>query len=150
MVPSSNGLAVLSCCDKIENMKSKKAIVALILNQVLLTAVRCQDPSFSQFFSSPLNVNPALTANIDGDWRFISNLRNQWVGPYSPYATGTVSFDARVLQKKITEGSTFGIGGMMMYDKAMQGALKSSSASLNTSYNITLSEETATQRLGIG
>src|SRR5687767_8728276 len=39
-----------------------------------------QDPSFSQFFSSPLNVNPALTANINTDWRIISNIRNQWVG----------------------------------------------------------------------
>jgi type IX secretion system PorP/SprF family membrane protein len=77
-------------------------------------------------------------------------LRNQWVGPSSPYATGTVSFDTRVFQNKLPEGSTFGIGAMMMYDKAMQGALKSSYVSLNTSYNITLAEVDATQRLGIG
>jgi len=131
-------------------MKAKKGFVAILLSTFFLSRAWGQDPSFSQFFSSPLNINPALTANIDGKWRFISNLRDQWVGPASPYATGTVSFDTRILENKIPEGNTFGVGGMMMYDKAMQGALKSSSVSLNTSINITLSEDNATQRLGIG
>lgn len=131
-------------------MKKVHTIVLLLLFQCLVAFVRGQDPSFSQFFSSPLNVNPALTANMDGKWRFISNLRNQWVGPASPYTTGTVSFDSRVLEKKLPDGNVFGAGGMLMYDKAMQGALKSTYASLNVSYNITLAEENATQRLGIG
>jgi len=131
-------------------MKIKKLVVAILSGMWVMATASGQDPSFSQFFSSPLNINPALTANIDGKWRFISNLRDQWVGPASPYATGTVSFDTRILEDKIRETSTFGVGGMMMYDKAMQGALKSSSVSLNTSINITLSEDNATQRLGIG
>lgn len=131
-------------------MKRKKPFVALLFIMFVIATAWGQDPSFSQFFSSPLNINPALTANINGKWRFISNLRDQWIGPASPYATGTVSFDTRVLEKKIPEGSTFGVGGMMMYDKAMQGALKSTYLSLNTSVNITLSEGDATQRLGIG
>ena len=131
-------------------METRKMFVTLLLANIAIGTALAQDPSFSQFFSSPLNINPALTANIDGKWRFISNLRDQWVGPSSPYATGTVSFDIRALEKKIPEGSTFGLGGMMMSDKAMQGALKSNYISLNTSYNITVSEEVSTQRLGIG
>lgn len=131
-------------------MERTKKIVAFLLFQCVIARGWGQDPSFSQFFSSPLNVNPALTANIDGKWRFISNLRDQWVGPASPYTTGTVSFDARMLEKKLRDGNTFGVGGMLMYDKAMRGALKSTYASLNVSYNITLAEENATRRLGIG
>ena len=131
-------------------MKTKKLIVAFLFTRLVIASAWAQDPSFSQFFSSPLNINPALTANIDGKWRLITNLRDQWVGPASPYTTGTVSFDTRIFENKIPEGSTFGVGGMMMYDKAMQGALKTSSMSLNTSINIMLSEENATQRLGIG
>jgi type IX secretion system PorP/SprF family membrane protein len=131
-------------------MKTRKIFVAIVISKMLVATAWGQDPSFSQFFSSPLNVNPALTANIDGKWRFITNLRNQWVGPSSPYSTGTASFDARVFENKIPEGSTIGLGGMMMYDKAMQGALKSTYFSLNVSYNITLAEENSTQRLGIG
>ena len=59
---------------------------------------KAQDPSFSQFFSSPLNINPSLTANINADWRAIANFRDQWITPASPYATGTISYDAKMLQ----------------------------------------------------
>jgi type IX secretion system PorP/SprF family membrane protein len=114
-----------------------------------------QDPSFSQFFSSPLNVNPALTGNINGDWRFISNVRDQWIGPASPYATGTVSFDSKIIQNKIpnvAEKNIMAVGGMLMYDYAMNGVVKSTYGSLNLSYNIKLSEDEygRKQRLGVG
>src|SRR5215213_6304388 len=131
-------------------MKRKKYFAATLLCIALTVCAGAQDPSFSQFFSSPLNINPALTANINGKWRFIANLRDQWIGPSSPYTTGTASFDASVMEDKIPEGSTFGLGGMMMYDQAMQGALKSASLSLNTSYNITLSDGDVMHRMGIG
>src|SRR5918993_1612306 len=130
-------------------MKRLKCAVAIIL---LLVSVGSygQDPSFSQFFSSPLNINPSLTGNINGDWRVISNLRDQWVGPASPYRTGTISFDTKILQKKIPENSSIGIGGMLMLDQAMEGAIKSSYASLNTSYSIQLSADAGDHRLGMG
>jgi len=101
-----------------------------------------QDPSFSQFFSSPLNVNPALTGAINGKWRIISNYRNQWSGPTNPYTTGTISVDDKILQNTVTnyvdEITRMGIGGMMMYDQGMGGALKSNFASFNISGNVRL------------
>ena len=60
---------------------------------IMMRSANAQDPSFSQFFSSPLNVNPALTGKINGDWRMIANFRDEWIGPASPYVTGTVSYD---------------------------------------------------------
>ena len=124
---------------------------------VLLIAVRCvkaQDPNFSQFFSSPLNVNPALTARINSDWRVISNFRDQWIGPASPYATGTISYDTKILQHKIPnvheEKNILGVGAMMMYDYAMDGIVKSSYASANLSYNIVLANGPTVHRLGAG
>lgn len=128
----------------------RKHLTALVLILVMTATAWAQDPSFSQYFSSPLNINPALTANINSKWRFIANIRDQWIGPASPYTTGTASFDVSVLEDKMPEGSTFGIGGMMMYDQAMRGALKSTYLSINTSYNITLVDGDNTQRLGIG
>jgi hypothetical protein len=83
--------------------------------------------AFSQFFSSPLNINPALTANINADWRLISNFRDQWVGPASPFVTGTISFDTKVMQNKtpdMTESNYLGLGGMLMFDHAMSGVVK--------------------------
>jgi type IX secretion system PorP/SprF family membrane protein len=127
-------------------------VVSLIFARPPLQA---QDPSFSQFFSSPLNVSPALTANINADWRLISNFRDQWIGPASPYVTGTISYDSKILQKKIpnveTEGNIMGVGGMLMFDHAMAGIVKSTYASLNLSYSIKISEtESYTERIGLG
>src|SRR4051812_48452226 len=116
----------------------------VIIGVFILTAFRlipafAQDPSFSQFFSSPLNIDPALTGNIHADWRLISNIRNQWTGPSGPYMTGTISFDTKLLATQVAnipEDNYFGAGGMLMYDYAMNGTLKSTYASANLSYNI--------------
>ena len=72
-------------------MNSKKLIIILLTTLLVGKGVIAQDPNFSQFFSSPLNVNPALTANIYGKWRVITNYRTQWLGPVDPYNTGTVN-----------------------------------------------------------
>jgi type IX secretion system PorP/SprF family membrane protein len=131
----------------------KKLMTAIFLLHAV-NKMQAQDPSFSQFFSSPLNVNPALTANINADWRAISNLRDQWIGPASPYMTGTISFDTKILQNRdqfSEEGNYLGLGAMMMYDNAMSGVVKSTYASLNLSYNVKLLEiEDAQHRLGLG
>ena len=73
----------------------------LLLSLTVSTTLSAQDPSFSQFFSSPLNINPALTARINAKWRVVSNLRDQWIGPASPYASGTISYDTRALEKTV-------------------------------------------------
>src|ERR1051325_11887002 len=119
-----------------------KKVILFIGLLIVMRSMNAQDPSFSQFFSSPLNVNPALTARINSDWRGISNFRDQWIGPASPYATGTISYDTKALQNKIQnvpeEKNILGIGGMLMYDYAMDGIMKSTYGSLNLSYNVVL------------
>ena len=133
-------------------MKKNQNIVLIIL---LTISSYCygQDPSFSQFFSSPLNINPALTANINADWRLISNLRDQWIGPASPYMTGSISFDRKIMQDKVAgveEGNVMGVGGMLMFDHAMGGVAKSMWASLDFSYQIKLIDAEVKHKLGIG
>jgi type IX secretion system PorP/SprF family membrane protein len=126
----------------------------VIFSACLLNNTYGQDPSFSQFFSSPLNINPALTANINSDWRLISNFRDQWIGPASPYVTGTVSYDSKVQNKSmdlLEQNNYIGLGGMLMYDKAMGGVVKSTYGSFNLSYNIKLAEIGETKhRFGVG
>ena len=148
-----NGLVTLFYYVKIWIMKTLKCYLLFTSLLLVTGALRAQDPSFSQFFSSPLNINPALTANINADWRLITNLRDQWIGPASPYVTGTVSFDSKVMQKKgpnVEENNFIGLGGMLMFDHAMSGVVKSTYGSLNLSYNIKLTEGYYTERLGIG
>lgn len=135
-------------------MKTMKRNVLILSLLIAIKSLQAQDPSFSQFFSSPLNINPALTANINADWRAISNMRDQWIGPASPYVTGTVSFDTKVMQNKTPDGSEnnfLGLGGMLMFDHAMSGIVKSTYASMNLSYNIKISEtDYYTERLSMG
>lgn len=135
-------------------MKAMKRYVLILSLLIAIKTLQAQDPSFSQFFSSPLNINPALTANINADWRAISNMRDQWIGPASPYVTGTVSFDTKVMQNKTPNGSEnnfLGLGGMLMFDHAMSGVLKSTYASMNLAYNIKISEtDYYTERLSMG
>jgi type IX secretion system PorP/SprF family membrane protein len=131
-----------------------KRNLTIISTLIAVRLVQAQDPNFSQFFSSPLNVNPALTARINSDWRVIANFRDQWIGPASPYATGTISYDTKVLQNKIPnvheEKNTLGVGAMLMYDYAMDGIMKSTYASTNLSYNIVLADGPVVHRLGAG
>ena len=131
----------------------KKLKIFLYVFVLIAIQSKAQDPSFSQFFSSPLNINPSLTANINADWRAIANFRDQWISPASPYATGTISYDAKMFQKKfpgMEEGNIFGLGGMLMYDKAMGGVVKSTYASLNMSYRVKLIDGETRHRLGAG
>lgn len=133
---------------------ARDCFAALAMIVCFASLTRAQDPSFSQFFSSPLNINPALTANINADWRAISNFRDQWIGPASPYVTGTVSYDRKLFQKKnpfvTDEGNVFGAGMMLMFDRAMGGVVKSSYASLNMSYRVKLIDGDTRHRLGAG
>jgi len=136
-------------------MKKTRRIAVIIFSLIFAGSLNAQDPSFSQFFSSPLNINPALTANINADWRMISNFRDQWIGPASPYVTGTISYDQKILQNKVpnveTEGNIMGVGGMLMFDYAMSGIVKSTYASANLSYNIKIIEDDYhKQRIGLG
>ncbi len=89
-------------------------IIAIFFFMIMMSAIYAQDPTFSQFFSSPLNINPALTANINADWRAISNYRSQWMGTPSPYVTGTLQ-NARDI---IDAGFYLGIGGVVTYKNA--------------------------------
>jgi len=131
-------------------MKQKLSLKVVLLLIGFPGVTIAQDPSFSQFFASPLNINPALTANINSKWRLVTNFRDQWIGPASPYATGTVSYDSKIMKDKLPETNVLGLGGMLMYDYAMSGIHKSVYGSLNVSYNVTLSDDVGDHRLGIG
>ncbi|ULQ55042.1 PorP/SprF family type IX secretion system membrane protein [Flavihumibacter rivuli] len=125
-------------------------MVVLPLLFLLPFVSKAQDPNFSQFFSSPLNVNPALTGNIIGDWRTILNFRNQWIGPTAPYMTGTISGDAKIMKEKLPDGQRLGVGAMFMYDKTMAGVLRSTYASANVAYNILVAEGYGKHYIGAG
>ena len=59
-----------------------------------------QDVHFSQFYQTPLFVNPALTGAFSGNQRLILNYKDQWTSFGSPFKTYAFQFDASILKKK--------------------------------------------------
>src|ERR1700712_3413113 len=82
-----------------------------------------QDPAFSQFFSSPLSLNPALTGKFNGQLRVAGNYRNQWPQINNAFITETVSVDGNILNGKLAEGDAWGVGLLAMSDKTANGIL---------------------------
>lgn len=55
--------------------------------------VNGQDIHFSQFYASPLTLNPAGTGNFKGDWRVMNNFRSQWKALGVPFRTISLGYD---------------------------------------------------------
>ncbi|MBO9202349.1 MULTISPECIES: PorP/SprF family type IX secretion system membrane protein [Niastella] len=53
------------------------------------------DPHFTQHYTFPMYLNPALAGSADGDYRVSGIFRNQWGSITNPYRTMGLSFDAR-------------------------------------------------------
>ncbi|MDR6338759.1 type IX secretion system PorP/SprF family membrane protein [Filimonas zeae] len=105
---------------------------------VPVTRVLAQDPHFSQYFSSPMTMNPAFAGRMVDDWRGGINMRSQWWGQaIKPYYTVTAA-----VEKKIAMGadnpSYWGLGGMVVSDQSNGGILKNNYFSLTAAYHIAL------------
>jgi type IX secretion system PorP/SprF family membrane protein len=100
-----------------------------------------QDPHYSQFFASPLTLNPANTGNFDGSYRAIANFRNQWPSFNNAYKTYTISLDAPILEKKIPEYDRLGIGIVAMSDRSGNGLLSENDVAFSVAYKKSLDDQ---------
>jgi type IX secretion system PorP/SprF family membrane protein len=114
-----------------------------------LNILKAQDPAFSQFFASPLTLNPALTGKFNGALRVAGNYRDQWPTINNAFVTGTVSVDAPILGNKLPDNNMWGVGLMAMTDQTAGGALNSNYLSLSTSYHIPLDPD-GYNSIGVG
>ncbi len=116
---------------------------------LILSTVKAQDPNFSQFFVSPLTLNPALTGKFNGDFRIAGNYRDQWPSISKAFITSTVSLDGPILRGKLSELDTWGVGVVAMTDKTANGILSTNLISVTTAYHKGL-DENGLHQLGIG
>ncbi|NME70755.1 PorP/SprF family type IX secretion system membrane protein [Flammeovirga aprica] len=82
-----------------------KVIVCLSAMLLLFSPynIQAQDAQLSQYYASPLYLNPAL-AGTSGDGRVNLNYRNQWVGVPLNYSNFLASFDTPIPRKNIGVG----------------------------------------------
>tara|TARA_Y100000589_G_scaffold246893_1_gene234779 strand:+ start:103704 stop:104708 length:1005 start_codon:yes stop_codon:yes gene_type:complete len=76
--------------------------------------ISAQDIHFSQFYNSPLNLNPALSGMFEGDYRFIANQRTQWRSVTKPYNTYGLSAEIKNIEKNTHINGALS----MYYDRA--------------------------------
>jgi type IX secretion system PorP/SprF family membrane protein len=76
---------------------------------LIASSVSGQDIHFSQYYASPLSLNPANTGNYDGDWRLMNSYRQQWKSIKEPFVTNAIAYDRNfyVLNENISGGLIF-------------------------------------------
>src|SRR5690606_36712052 len=97
----------------------KKIVVHFL---VMTMGLHAQNPYFSQYYASPLYLNPALS----GTNREISlgvNHRSQWNSNDSPYEISQFSFIYPLLSKGARQHHLGGVGFSVYQDVAGEGGL---------------------------
>lgn len=98
------------------NSRVKTWYLIILFFVVLAPVVKLagQETHFSQFYTTPLLLNPANTGMTDANVRFANNYRNQWAKIGVPYKTLYTSLDSKI---KVA-GKAFGIGAMIVHDQS--------------------------------
>lgn len=113
--------------------KLKLQCCPLLFIVCFLTVVRAQDIHFSQYNTSPLLLNPALTGFYSGDYRIAGIFRSQWGSFGDSYRTIAVSFEGSVLKGKL-KNDYVGIGLQFFNDKAGEVELGANCLALSAAY----------------
>lgn len=127
----------------------KKLLLTVTICGALVCETFAQDPNFSQFFASPLTLNPALTGKFDGVYRVAGNYRNQWPTFNNAFTTYTASFDKGILNDRIPDYDQFGVGILGFSDQAGDGVLKTNAIALSLAYHKSL-DENGYHQIGAG
>ena len=72
----------------------------LIVLITIYTLCHAQDIHFTQFYASPLTLNPASTGHFEGNLRIMNNIRKQWKAIPVPYNTVTIGADKHITESE--------------------------------------------------
>ena len=116
-------------------IKTNTIITGLILvfTVGLFSTLKAQDTRFSQFYASPLNLNPAMTGVFEGRWRVALNYRDQWASVLDkkPFRSVAASYDMRY---NIVGDDYLAFGLTTMHDEAGDSRYQTNQGLLSFSY----------------
>lgn len=112
----------------------RRIIICLSIFLVGFVSSNAQDIHFSQFYLSPLNLNPAMTGVMNCNSRLVANYRNQWASVLksNAFSTYSVSYDQKI---PVGRDDYFGIGGVFWGDRAGESRFSTTTAKLSMSYS---------------
>src|SRR5690349_20378392 len=112
----------------------KKILYISLIAFLCALSATAQDPEFSQYYASPLYLNPAF-AGTASDHRFIANHRNQWPNITNGFVTYALSYDYNLFHVNS------GLGFMVMTDRAGTANLRSTRLNFQYSYKVALQDK---------
>ena len=121
-------------------MKTFTRLFVALLIVAGMQLTNAQDIHFSQFYASPLTLNPAMTGNLNGSYRAAVIYRNQWSSIPAPYSTVAASFDMPVVTG-IFGTDHVGAGIALYNDRAGDGQLNDLTAMASIAYHKALDQE---------
>lgn len=110
----------------------KRILIALLFITFWCSADG-QDPRFSQFNSSPLIINPALTGVYEGKVRLTSSYRDQWKSILGSVPFRTVAAGVE-FKHNINSNDYFGVGVSFLRDEVGVAKLNQTKGHLSASY----------------
>lgn len=132
--------------------KSLSYNFVLLLSLMVCTQMFSQDPHFSQFYASPLTLNPAIAGTYTGTFRISTIYRDQWRSaiddPLRTFsASGDVKFDLNYGNKNLPDIVALGI--TFFGDRVSTFDFNTNQIVLTAAYHKALDKKTK-QYLGIG
>ena len=111
-----------------------KIVFTLLLTCLFALGIGAQDIHFSQFYMSPLNLNPAMTGVMNCNSRIAINYRSQWASVLgeNAFQTYSVSYDQRIA---VGRNDFFGIGGTFWGDRAGEANFATTTGKVSASYS---------------
>ncbi|MFY0674754.1 MAG: type IX secretion system membrane protein PorP/SprF [Bacteroidia bacterium] len=111
-----------------------KRLVPFLLFLGIVSVSQAQDPQFSQFYANALYLNPAFAGSAGGP-RVALNWRYQWPSAAGgDFRTYSASYDQHF------DALGGGIGAQVMYDRAGEGQLATTTAMLAYSYYLKVND----------
>lgn len=118
-----------------------KCLAILMYSGAFSSNVKAQDPHFSQYYASPLYLNPALTG-MERDLYFGVNYRTQWQSLDFPYKTYQFSVTHPVFTQGSEKIQIGGIGLSVFQDQAGDNdAFKTLGLIASAAYNLRLDNQ---------
>lgn len=114
-------------------MNYKHLLLNILFFFSLTTVVQAQDPYFAQFYTSPLQLNPAMVGVYEGQFRVALNYREQWgsILGSEPFRTTAASFDIR---QQVGRGDYIGFATSVLRDEAGMSNFTQNRANLGVSF----------------
>ena len=128
---------------------NSRRLLLLILPLMMAGCSLTAQTTFSQFYSSPLTVNPANTGKFTGDYRLGGVCRNENNSFGFSSAKAAFFTDMRILKSSLATNDKLAVGVAALAEKNVALGLKNSYLSFSLAYHKGL-DEAGLQQVGVG